>query len=474
MVRGRFVGTEAGDDVTLNRKLLLISFLYFAEGFPFGIIEQTLPIYFRIHGMSLVYLGLLSLLSLPYALKFLWAPAIDFLGTRARWICAAQFLIAALMLMLLGLNPADPTALLWVSIGFLAIMSATQDIAIDSYSIELLETREMGMANGFRQAAYRVALVLSGGIFVAVGGWLGWNAAFSIAAVVFLFCGIVSLGLPHVEVHRPSVSISSLGAPFKDLLMRPKVIQVAMFILFYKLSDLAMGPIVRPFWLARGLSTAEVGLITGTFGIIAAIAGGLAGGLFMARFGIFHGLWFLGLWQTVSHVGYAWAAAYPETGHLGVYIASISESFCSGLGTAAFLAFLMSICRKEYSATQYAVLSALFRVTGVMAGTLSGWAAEMLGYAYYFAMTFFLSLPAFVFIFDVRTWIPDNDADQDAAAEYFSSDEDSAVQVRQSPEPVILSGASLYLPEVDGEPQASLEGEDMLEEESRIRPVAVP
>src|SRR5208337_3813396 len=117
----------------------------------------------------------------------------------------------------------------------------------------------------------------------------------------------------------------------------------------------------------------EIGLLAGTLGMAAAIIGGLAGGLFMMRFGIFHGLLFLGLWQSISHVGYVWASAYPSTGHLGVYIASVSESFCSALGTSAFLAFLMSICTKEYSATQYAVLSSLFRVTGIFVGTLSGW-----------------------------------------------------------------------------------------------------
>ena len=213
-----------------------------------------------------------------------------------------------------------------------------------------------------------------------------------------------------------------------------------------------MGPIVRPFWLERGLSTTEIGLITGTFGVVAAIAGGLTGGMFMARFGIFHGLWFLGLWQSVSHVSYVWAAAYPDTGHLGVYIASISESFCSGLGTAALLAFLMSICRKEYSATQYAVLSALFRVTGIIAGTLSGWTAEKLGYAQYFALTFFLSLPAFAFIFDVRTWIPENKVLEDSSPRQVESSHYPAIRPCRNSQPVGL-GVALPLEEPAVQPR---------------------
>lgn len=415
----------------LNKKLLLISFLYFAEGFPFGIIEQTLPIYLRVHGMSLAWLGFLSLLSLPYALKFIWAPAVDFIGSRRKWIISTQFLLSALMLALLVWDPANPEVLLWVCVTSLAIMSATQDIAIDAYSIEMLKTSEMGVANGFRQAAYRLAMIVSGGVFVAMGGWLGWNVAFIAAAIVLAGCALVSLGLPAVEVARSTFSVSSLRAPFKDLFARRKVIQVILFILFYKLGDLAMGPIVRPFWLDRGLSTAEIGLITGTLGVVAAISGGLAGGLFMARWGIYRGLWVFGLCQCVSHLTYTFVAAEPWTGHLGVYVASAAESFCSGLGTSAFLAFLMSICNRQYSASQYALLSALFRSTGIIAGAIGGWVTEIIGYSYYFGLTFILPLPAFAFMLEVKSWIVEDTRPE--LCEHEAAPDDSAEPVQSYP-----------------------------------------
>jgi MFS transporter, PAT family, beta-lactamase induction signal transducer AmpG len=390
----------------LDKKILLVSFLYFAEGFPFGIIEQALPIYFRIHGMSLVDLGLLSLLSVPYAIKFLWAPAVDFLGHRRQWISCAQFLMAASILCLLPLDPSSPNFLLWATIFCLSILSATQDIAVDAYTIELLKPSEMGIANGFRQAAYRVALVVAGGFFVAIGGWIGWKSTYLIAAGTLALCGFCSLRLPPVEIKRPALSVRSLTAPVRDLIFRPGVVQVALFILLYKLGDMALGPMIRPFWLARGLSTTEIGLITGSLGVLSSIAGGLAGGFFMARFGVFNGLWFLGMWQAVSNLTYAWVAAVPQIGNWGIYCASIAESFCGGLGTSAFLAFLMVICNKEFSATQYALLSALFRITGIISGSVSGWATNYMGYAHYFAFTFFLSLPAFFFLFKARSWIP--------------------------------------------------------------------
>lgn len=392
----------------LNRKLLIISILYFAEGFPLGILEQTLPVYFRIHGMSLVNMGLLSLLSIPYAIKFLWAPAVDFFGARRHWITAAQFLMAGAIMLVIPLDPSEPSTFLWVCLASFAVLSATQDVAIDAYSIELLEASEIGIANGFRQAAYRVAMVVAGGLFVALGGWMGWRFTYTVAALTLCVCAVVSLRLPHVEVTRPALSKMAVVTPIWDLVTRPGSLFVAFFILFYKLGDMAMGPMVKAFWLHAGLSTTEIGLITGTLGTVAAIAGGLAGGLFMDRFGIFHGLWFLGLWQSVSNLTYAAVAGYPAIGKWGIYCASVAESFCGGLGTAAFVAFLMCICRKESSATQYALLSALFKVSGILAGAFSGWATKQMGYANYFALTFLLSLPAFLFIFTARSWIPTN------------------------------------------------------------------
>lgn len=390
----------------LNRKILLVSLLYFAEGFPFGLIEQTLPVYFRIEGMSLVDLGLLSLVSIPYALKFLWAPAVDFVGKRRHWISFAQFMMAASVLVLLPMDPASPTSFFWLMLVTFAVLSATQDIAIDAYTIELLNSSELGIANGFRQAAYRVALVMSGGVFIALGGWMGWRFMYLVAAAGLALCALISLNLPHIEVSRPKFSRESLLAPIRDFLSRPGVIQISCFILLYKLGDLAIGPMVRPFWLDQGLTTTEIGLITGSIGVFAGIAGALTGGLFMTRYGIFKGLWFLGLWQSLSNLSYSFVAAYPLFGAYGIYVASFFESFCGGLGTSAFLAFLMSICRKEFSATQYALLSAIFRISGTIAGSLSGWVTQDIGYAYYFTWTFALSLPAFLFISYTKAWIP--------------------------------------------------------------------
>lgn len=390
--------------MTLRRKLLIVSMLYFAEGFPFGIIRAALPVYFRIHGLSLQAIGLMDLLRAPWATKFLWAPAVDAWGEYRRWMGGAQALIALLLIVLMFIDPGSPSMPLWTCLMSLAFLAASQDIAIDGYTIGFLEKQEMGIANGVRISSYRVALLLAGGVFVALGGWIGWRLAFSLASLLLALCSLLNLVLPRPAVDGNPKKERGLLHSVRNLLGRPRAREVLLFILLYNLGDTAMGPMVRPFWVDRGLSTTEIGLITGSIGLAATITGALVGGFFTTRFGVFHGLWFLGIWQAVSNLGYATVARLPETGHWGVYAASIVESFCGGLGSAAFLAFLMGVCDKRWAATQYAILSALFNIPGLLFGSLSGWAASLLGYSTYFGLTFFLALPAYAFIFATRGW----------------------------------------------------------------------
>jgi PAT family beta-lactamase induction signal transducer AmpG len=166
---------------------------------------------------------------------------------------------------------------------------------------------------------------------------------------------------------------------------------------------MALGPMVRPFWVDRHFTALQIGAVPGTLGVVATIVGALLGGSLTARWGIFRALWVLGIFQAASNLVYAAAAALPPSTAL-MYSASFVESLCGGLGTAPFLAFLMSICDKAHAATQYALLTALFGLTRVVAGTVSGWAAEGMGYAAYFAATFALAWPALLVLPWVRQW----------------------------------------------------------------------
>jgi PAT family beta-lactamase induction signal transducer AmpG len=192
-------------------------------------------------------------------------------------------------------------------------------------------------------------------------------------------------------------------APLRHWLQRPGAPLLFLFVLTYKLGDTSMGPMVKPFWVDRGLRVEEIGLISTTLGVGASIMGALVGGTFATRWGIFRGLWMLGLVQAFSILGYA-SVAWFDLGRPGIYTASLCESFAAGLGTAAFLAFLTHICDKRNAATEFALLSATFALTRSVAGAFSGWGTTHLGYAPYFAVAFLLAFPSFALLPWVRSW----------------------------------------------------------------------
>ncbi len=386
----------------LSTKLFWISILYFAQGFPFGIVYDNLPVYFRIHGVSLTEIGLMGLIGMPWALKVFWSPLVDRLGHHRLWVVSC-LLTMAVILYLLPFLPADnPSALLWAAMLLFTIASATQDIAIDAYGIRLVASGEEGIANGVRASAGRVGLIASGGGLVILSDWLGWTGVFHAGAGLLVLLAVLAWRTPAL----PALQVETAKDWFQALLRwltQPGAPMVFLFVLTFKLADASMGPMVKPFWVDSGLTVKEIGTISTTLGAILSIAGALLGGLFISRWGIFHGLWTLGLLQAVSNLGYAAVAAF-DGGRLGIYGASVCESFTGGLGTAAFLAFLMHICDKRRAATEYALLSALFGFTRQLAGTFSGWGTDHLGYATYFALTFFLAFPSFALLPWVKPW----------------------------------------------------------------------
>jgi PAT family beta-lactamase induction signal transducer AmpG len=407
--------------MTLRRKLGWVAVLYFAEGLPFGVVKEVMPVYLRASGVDLAAIGLYSLVGLPWTLKVLWSPLIDRYGDRRRWAAACLVVLA---LGTAALAPIDPTAAVVVGavLLLLALASATQDIAIDAYTIGLVSPGEEGSANGVRVTAARVALIASGGGLVVLSTAFGWPAVFVIAAVTFAALALAVPWAPPVAIAATSRRLW-LG-PLREWLERPGAAAMVAFVLLYKLGDAAMGPMIKPFWLDRGLSVAEVGVVSSTVGMLATIAGAVVGGRLTDRWGIWRALFLLGLMQALSNLGYATAAwldpPRPTTdvrsiaealGALGdparalIYSASMIESFTSGLGTAAFLSFLMNICDKEHAAVQYAGLSALFGLSRDSAGAASGWAVNAIGYAAYFALTVVLALPALLLLPRIRPWI---------------------------------------------------------------------
>ena len=394
--------------LAVRRTLAIVALLYVVEGLPLALFRDLLPVWLLRHGVSIEAVGALSGLSLAWSLKFLWSPLVDRYGTYGRWIFAALVAMGALLFLFSASDAAGLGALLVVAIGAFCAASATQDVAIDAYTIRLVERGHEGAANAVRISAYRVALILGGGGMLLLPSWIGWPATLRVAGAMLLaFAGLVVALTAGHDRSRPRRADAS-QIPFIDALRpwaaRPKLRAVIFFVLLYRLADQAMGPMVKPFWVARGLSNEQIGLVSVTFGALATMAGGAAGGLFVERRGIPSGLLVLGVLALLSNLGYAAAAFWPESGRFGVYAASVVDSFCAGLAAAAFMAFLMRICDREHAAVQYACLTALYALPGWLAGMVSGWAVAHTSYAAWFVLTAAFGLPALLALPAARAW----------------------------------------------------------------------
>lgn len=387
----------------LQRKLAWIAVLYFAEGLPFGIAYDVWPVYFRLHGVSLREIGLMSLLSLPWTLKLLWAPAVDRWGNRQHWMAVALVSLGSATLLVPAFDAGNPGLLLWAVMLAFTLASATQDIAIDAYAVDLAGPGEEGAINGVRVTAARVALLVGGGGLITAAGWWGFEPLFVATAALFFLLAATAWASPRIPL-----AANRRRSPIKPVLawlFRPQMLTVLAFTLLFKLGDSTLGRMVKPFWVDRGYTLEEIGLISVTLGTVLTILGALAGGWFVSRHGIFAGLLWLGLLQMLSNLGYVGVAALSLPRE-SIYVASAFESFTQGLGTAAFLSFLMSQCEKEHAATQYALLSATFALSRDLVGAFSGLGVETLGYAVYFAVTTALATPGLLLLIPLRRLLP--------------------------------------------------------------------
>ena len=372
--------------------------LYFAQGFPFGIATETFGTYLSVSGISAEKVGLASTIGLAWTLKVFWAPLVDLYGSYRAWIMGGLACIA-ITLVVLGVVPPATNAF-WIAASILALASATQDIAIDALAIRITPSKLLGPVNSIRVAAYRSAMIVAGGLLALFSDWMGWRAAFFAAAaicVVLILIVMTIRGEGEGERVRHENPFRSLG----KWLSRPRAILLLVVILLYKVGDSAVIPMIKKYWATRGFSAGEIGTVTTTLGMICVIAGAFAGGAFVARYGIYRGLLWLGLAQMLSNIAYAMVATTTAS-RPWMYGASIVENFTGGLGTAAFLSFLMFICDRENAATEYAMLTAIFGLSRTLAQMVSGYGVTYLGFAEYFWFTVLLGMPGLLLLPSIR------------------------------------------------------------------------
>ena len=420
--------------IVFTKRLQLNGLLSVASGMPLGWVFNTFQFFLVDLGVTRAQIGLLSSVSLPWTLKFLWAPLVDryalpWPGRRRSWIIVSQLALAgafgalaAFAWRLLqakgagGLPPGTPL-LLGVLALLVAFLSATQDIAYDAYTVEFLRPEEHGAAPGVRAIYYRLGMLLAGAVAVGLSDVLGWPLVFLLIGAVFAAFTLVVLANPEPE--RPAAPPRSLGKavvePFTQFFRRSDAIPVALFLLLYKVGDNMAGTMVNPFLKDLCLSNTEAGAAVKTVGTIATIAGiSLATGL-LTRMGLGRALWIFGVAQAAANLLYAAAAlsrnaplqsalcaGAPSIGaatRLWVYAGIAGEQGAQAMASVAQGALLLRICDRQHAATQFALLSSIFALGRWGAGLPSGFLVQSLGYPAFFTVcATVMALPGFVFL----------------------------------------------------------------------------
>lgn len=407
--------------VYLDRRILTVLLLGFSSGLPLALTGATLAVWMTEAGVDLKSIGLFALVGTPYAFKFAWAPLIDHLrlplltrafGRRRGWMLATQ---AALILTLLALGQVDPaaqpglTALLAVIVAF---CSASQDIVIDAYRVEILESEQYGAGAAAVQFGYRLAMLVSGAGALFVAQFSGsWPVTYgAMAALVGVGMATVLLNPEPAAPPKPAAA-PGLGGwlrhavvdPFADMARRQgwMLLAVLGFILLYKLGDALAGVMANPFYIKMGFSKAEVASVSKLFGFAATIIGTFLGGVAVARYGILRSLLACGFLQMVSNLMFAWQATM---GHdLSALTLTIAvENLAGGMGSAAFVAYISGLCSLTYTGTQYALLSSLAMVGRTLLAASGGWLAESLGWFDFFVVSTVAAAPGIVLLLMLR------------------------------------------------------------------------
>ena len=397
----------------LEPKIIAIFFLGFSSGLPLLLTFSTLSAWLTELGVERAQIGLFALVGLPYSFKFLWSPLVDhlqlpligrFVGRRKSWALFSQML---LIFSILGLGFSDPLRSPWMTAAFallVAAFSATQDIVIDALRVELLPAHKQGAASAMAVLGYRVGMLVSGAGALYLAEVLPWHWVYpSIGG--FLVIGAITVALLPEPAQPPRqerglserLKVAVLD-PLRDFIQRKQWWLILIFIALFKIGDSLVGVMAMNFYLDLGFSKTEIASISKLFGLVATIVGGLVGGILVNRFSLFKVLLVTGLLQMLSNLAFAVQAMLGDA--LGMLTLTIAiENVASGMGTAAFVAFLSSLCSLRFTATQYALLSSLAALGRTMLSAPGGWLAERFDWVAFFVLTTALALPGLLLLY---------------------------------------------------------------------------
>lgn len=394
-----------------QKRMLLILCLGFASGLPLGLSGATLQAWYAYSGSSIVLIGALTLIGQPYVYKYLWAPLIDKwqlpFGRRKGWMIFSQFALIVILCMMAMLNPRDyPYQLLVVAFA-LAFLSATQDIAVDAYRTEILTPEERGIGTSMAVSGYRVAMLISGGLSMVLADYYGFQLTYFMMAGLMGICLLITYQAKEPDSYAaapPSVRAACIG-PFKEWFSRPQAVVLLLFIILYKFGDAFAGSLTLTFLLQGvGFSLKTIGASYKTVGFIATLSGVFVGGILMIRLGLYRSLLIFGVLQAITNLCFSWLSTVGAD--IQLMLASIFlENFAGGMGTASFMALIMGLCNRQYTATQFALLSSLSAVARVYIGPFAGQLVQTVGWYEFFIWTVVFSLPGLILLVFLRKTI---------------------------------------------------------------------
>lgn len=408
----------------LKKNLILVLLLGFSSGLPLGLTASTLTAFLTDAGIDVGTIGLFGFVAMPYTFKFLWSPLVDniklpvfcsILGRRRGWLIFTQ-VILMLSIILLGMSrPAEAAYFTAIMACMVSFVSATQDIVVDAFRIEILKPDEQGMGISMFIFGYRIGMLVSTAGVLYLASFYNWELAYFlisflvlIGTVATLLCKEPVFSEAKKNNYNRDISswiIHSFVEPFMEFAKRVNALPVLLFILLYKLSDAYIGSMTTPFLLKTGFSKIEIANIVKTYGLVATLAGTFAGGWLAKQIGLFRLLIIGCIMQIISNLAFVLLSVYGHDNYVLMLVIT-AENFCSGLSNAAIVAYISLLCSKEFTASQYAVLSSFVTFGRTTLSSSAGYVVEYLGWSNFFIFSAILSLPVLFFMKAVMKTIP--------------------------------------------------------------------
>ena len=393
-----------------TRQMMIVMTLGFSSGLPLMLVFGTLSLWLKDYNIAYSAIGAFSLVRLPYSFKWLWAPLVENckipvlnrLGKRRSWALAAQMGLFLSLCWLSCLKPTDGILYMAVITLLVSFFSATQDIVLDAFRVELFEGNAEQEVRGatIYVLGYRIGIIASGAFAIGLAAYLSWNAVYFIEALLVIFGMAATLlshepentVVPEKPTEKKSIVKHALIEPFVQFMRRPYWLVALLIVFTYRLSDAYFGPMAYPFYDDIGFTKLEIAYVTKIYGTIATIVGGIIGGVFLAKVGLMRGLLWLAFVQGITTALYI--PLYYVGHSVWFLVFTISfENLSLGMATTAIIAFMSMLCDKGHTATQYALLSSLMGAARDVLASTSGKVLELTSWPTFFFISALLTLP---------------------------------------------------------------------------------